>query len=706
MSLIQSTDLDHSVRPGETDVEMVQLLTPDGRRIEHPDYPLTISDDEIGSLYRDLVLVRRIDTEAVALQRQGELGLWASMLGQEGIQIGAGRALAEQDMVFPSYREHAIAWCRGLDPIDLLGTWRGADFGWRDPLKHNFANYTIVIAAHTLHAAGYAMGVMRDGAVGTGDSSRDTAVLACFGDGATSQGDIHEALVWASTDHLPMVFLVQNNQYAISAPVSVQSRTPLYQRSLGYGVPGVRVDGNDVLAGLAVVRRALDDARNGQGPSWIEAYTYRMNPHTTNDDPRRYRESDEAEHWKKRDPILRVRTYLERDAAMPSSFFNGVEDDADALGRADSRRRARTRRPDTRVGVRQCLLRTHRGTPRPTRRVHNLCEVDLMTGVTLAKALNASLRKSLEDDAKVLIMGEDVGKLGGVFRVTDGLQKDFGDNRVFDTPLAESGIVGTAIGLAMRGYRPVCEIQFDGFVFPAFDQIVNQLAKLHNRSSGTVRLPITIRIPFGGGIGAVEHHSESPEAYFAHTPGLKVVACSGPSDGYWMLQQAIASDDPVIFFEPKRRYHSAKEEIAAARADGSAPHPFLHARVVRPGRDVTVLAYGAMVGLALDAATVAADEGRKLEVIDLCSMSPLDMPTVLESVRRTGHLIVVHEASGSFGVGAEVAARVQEQAFYSLEAPVLRVTGHDTPYPPSRIEIEWLPYVDRFLDAVDKSLGF
>lgn len=331
MSLIQSTDLGLSGRSSEPDVEMVQLLTADGHRIEHPDYPLTISDEQIGSLYRDLVLTRRIDTEAVALQRQGELGLWASLLGQEGIQIGAGRALAEQDMVFPSYREHGIAWCRGLDPLDLLGTWRGADFGWRNPLEHNFANYTIVIAAHTLHAAGYAMGVVRDGAVGTGDHARDTAVLACFGDGATSQGDIHEALVWASTDHLPLVFLVQNNQYAISAPVSVQSRTPLYQRSLGYGVPGVRVDGNDVLAGLAVVGRALDDARNGQGPSWIEAYTYRMNPHTTNDDPRRYRDSAEAEAWKKRDPILRVRSYLEHEAGMPASFFNGVEDAADAL---------------------------------------------------------------------------------------------------------------------------------------------------------------------------------------------------------------------------------------------------------------------------------------------------------------------------------------------------------------------------------------
>jgi 2-oxoisovalerate dehydrogenase E1 component beta subunit len=320
--------------------------------------------------------------------------------------------------------------------------------------------------------------------------------------------------------------------------------------------------------------------------------------------------------------------------------------------------------------------------------------------LTLAKALNDGLRKAMEDDPKVIIMGEDVGKLGGVFRVTDGLQKDFGEDRVIDTPLAESGIIGTAVGLAIRGYRPVCEIQFDGFVFPGFDQIVSQVAKIYNRSAGLVKMPITIRIPFGGGIGAVEHHSESPEAYFAHTAGLKVVACSNPSDAYWMIQQSIASDDPIVFFEPKRRYHAAKSVI------DPEPHPLHEARVVRPGRDATLLAYGPMVAMALESAAVAAEDGHELEVIDLRSISPLDMPTVLESVRRTGRLVVVHEAPHSFGVGAEIAARVQEQAFYSLEAPVLRVSGYDTPYPPSRLENEWLPNVDRILDAVDQSLEY
>jgi pyruvate dehydrogenase E1 component beta subunit len=324
--------------------------------------------------------------------------------------------------------------------------------------------------------------------------------------------------------------------------------------------------------------------------------------------------------------------------------------------------------------------------------------------LTLGKALNTGLRRALEADPKVIIMGEDVGKLGGVFRITDGLQKDFGDDRVIDTPLAESGIIGTAIGLAIRGYRPVCEIQFDGFVYPAYDQIVSQVAKMHYRSQGKVRLPIVIRIPFGGGIGAVEHHSESPEAYFSHTAGLKVVSCASPLDAYWMIQQSIASDDPIVFMEPKRRYWEKGE----VDTDGglSAAYPLHAARLTRPGTDVTVLAYGPMVRTALDAATAAAEDGRSLEVIDLRTLSPLDMGPVYESVRRTGRCVVVHEAPGNLGLGSEVAARITEECFYSLESPVLRVTGFDTPYPAARVEEDYLPDLDRVLDAVDRTFGW
>ena len=321
--------------------------------------------------------------------------------------------------------------------------------------------------------------------------------------------------------------------------------------------------------------------------------------------------------------------------------------------------------------------------------------------MTLAKGLNSGLRKALEDDPRVVLMGEDVGKLGGVFRITEGLQKDFGEDRVVDAPLAESGIVGTAIGLALRGYRPVVEIQFDGFIYPAFDQIVSQLAKMHARSLGALKMPVVIRVPFGGGIGAVEHHSESNEAYFAHTAGLRVVACADPADAYWMIQQSIATDDPVLFYEPKRRYH----ERAEVTLDDQPELRLDQARVARPGDDVTVLTYGPMVKVALQAAEAASAEGKSLEVVDLRSLSPLDTETIFASVRRTGRCVIVHEASTFLGMGAELAAQIQHDCFYSLEAPVERVGGYNIPYPPSRFEEEFLPGLDRVLDAVDRTLA-
>jgi pyruvate dehydrogenase E1 component beta subunit len=318
-----------------------------------------------------------------------------------------------------------------------------------------------------------------------------------------------------------------------------------------------------------------------------------------------------------------------------------------------------------------------------------------------SRALNAGMRKAMENDPKVLLMGEDIGKLGGVFRVTEHLQRDFGDRRVLDTPLAESGIVGTAIGLAMTGFRPVIEIQFDGFVFPAFDQITTQLAKLTNRHEGALSLPIVIRIPYGGHIGAVEHHQESPEAYFAHTPGLRVVSPSTPNDAYWMIQEAIASKDPVIFMEPKSRYWQKGE----VELDASAA-PLHASRVVRTGTDVTLVGHGAMVTVLLQAAALAEAEGTSCEVVDVRSLSPIDYAPILDSVRKTGHMVYAQEAPGFTSIGSEVAATVMERAFYALEAPVLRVSGYDTPFPPAKLEGAYLPDADRILEAVDRSLAY
>src|SRR3954447_11064385 len=307
--------------PGEPD--LVQLLTPEGERVEHPDYPLDVSDDELRSLYRDLALVRRWDAEATALQRQGELGIWASLLGQEAAQVGAGRALAPDDMAFPTYREHGVAWTRGVDPLEVMSLFRGVDMGGWDPVATRFNLYTVVIGAQTLHATGYAMGIQRDGA--------ESATLAFLGDGATSQGEVNEALIWAASFSAPVVFFCQNNQYAISVPIERQSRVPLFQRAAGFGFPGVRVDGNDVLAVLAVTRAALAAARDGQGPTFIEAFTYRMGAHTSSDDPTRYRLASELEEWKLRDPIARLKAHISRSGIADAAFFDSVEAEADEL---------------------------------------------------------------------------------------------------------------------------------------------------------------------------------------------------------------------------------------------------------------------------------------------------------------------------------------------------------------------------------------
>lgn len=321
------------------------------------------------------------------------------------------------------------------------------------------------------------------------------------------------------------------------------------------------------------------------------------------------------------------------------------------------------------------------------------------SGIALGAAVGRALGDALESDEKVVLMGEDIGRLGGVFRVTDGLQARFGKNRVIDAPLAESAIVGTAVGMAYRGYRPVVEIQFDGFVYPAFDQIVAQVARLHYRTQGRVRMPLTIRVPFGGDIGSVEHHSESPESYFAHTPGLRVVTASSPQEAYSTMRAAIASDDPVMFFEPKSRYW-AKGDV-----DTELTRDLDTAAVLQTGRDVTVAAYGPVVKTVLDAAIAASDEGIELEVIDLRTISPLDVDTVVRSVSRTGRLVVAHEAAAEASVASELVTSVVERAFSSLRAAPERVTGYDTPYPPSAMEGDYLPSLDRILDAVDRTLG-
>lgn len=324
-----------------------------------------------------------------------------------------------------------------------------------------------------------------------------------------------------------------------------------------------------------------------------------------------------------------------------------------------------------------------------------------MSTMTMAKAITEGLRATLTKDPKSFLMGEDIGSLGGVYRVTEGLKKEFGAHRVMDTPLAESGIIGTAIGMALRGHRPVCEIQFDGFVFPAFNQITTQLAKIHTRTDGQLSAPVVIRIPYGGGIGSIEHHSESPEALFAHTAGLRIITPSNANDAYWMIQQAVECKDPVIFFEPKRRYW-LKGEVDTENSPGD---PF-KAHVVRAGTDATLVAYGPLVPVALAAANAAAEDGHSVEVIDLRSISPIDFDAVEASVNKTGRLVVAHEAPTFGGIGGEIAARISERCFFSLEAPAIRVGGFHMPYPVARVEEHYLPDIDRMLEALDRAFAY
>ena len=324
-----------------------------------------------------------------------------------------------------------------------------------------------------------------------------------------------------------------------------------------------------------------------------------------------------------------------------------------------------------------------------------------MSTMTIAKAINEGLRATLANDPKTFLMGEDIGSLGGVYRVTEGLKKEFGGHRVMDTPLAESGIIGTAIGMALRGHRPICEIQFDGFVFPAFNQITTQLAKIHTRSDGQLSAPVVIRIPYGGGIGSIEHHSESPEALFAHTPGLRIISPSNANDAYWMIQQAVECMDPVIVFEPKRRYW-LKGEVDTKNSPGD---PF-KAHVVREGSDATLVAYGPLVPVALAAANAAAEDGHSVEVIDLRSISPIDFDALEASVNKTGRLVVAHEAPTFGGMGGEIASRISERCFYSLEAPAIRVGGFHMPYPVARVEEHYLPDIDRMLEALDRAFAY
>ena len=593
--------------------EMVQLLNPEGERVSHPEHDAVVdalSDEELRGFYRDLVLIRRFDAEATALQRQGELGLWASLLGQEAAQVGSGRALRPQDYAFPTYREHGVAWCRGVDPVNLLGMFRGVNHGGWDPNEKNFHLYTIIIGAQTLHATGYAMGVQRDGSVGTGDDDRDTAVIAYFGDGATSQGDVSEALVFAGVNNSPVVFFCQNNQWAISEPNEKQTRAPLWHRARGFGFPGIRVDGNDVLAVYAVTKARARRRPLRPGPDLHRGL---------------HLPDGRAHHLRRPHQVPRLRRGRGLEAPRPDRALQALARPPRAgptpTSSTPSRRSPTSSAPRCASAAWRCptppgtdmfdhvyaeAAPAHRARAGRVRALPGVVRGGaLMAATTLAKGITSGLRAAMEKDPKVVLMGEDIGKLGGVFRVTEGLQKDFGEDRVIDTPLAEAGILGTAIGMALRGYRPVVEIQFDGFVYPAFDHIVSQVAKLRARSLGPRRDADRHPHP----VRRRHRRGRAPQRV---QRGL-LRAHRRPA-GRRLLQPARrALDDPAGDRDrrPRRLLRAQAPLLGQGRGRRRPPRAALGtARVLREGTDLTLLAYGPMVKTCLQAAQAAEEEGR------------------------------------------------------------------------------------------------
>ena len=694
--------------------ELVQLLTPEGERVEHAEFSFgdgMTADEEaeiIRGFYRDMVLTRRIDTEATALQRHGELGIWAQLLGQEAAQIGAGRALRPQDFVFPTYREHGVAYCRGVDPLNLLGLFRGVDQGSWDPNDNNFGLYTIVIGAQTLHATGYAMGMQRDGDVGTGDPERDAAVIAHFGDGASSQGDVNEAFIFAASYNAPVVFFCQNNQWAISEPIERQTRIPLYQRALGFGFPGVRVDGNDVLATYAVTQAALQRARDGQGPTFVEAYTYRMGAHTTTDDPTRYRLSDDVEHWKLKDPIARVEVYLKRNGLADDDFFEAVQAEADELGH--HLREGCKALPD----------------PKPLSMFDHVY-AEMTEELAAQRDGFAAYLESFEG-SHCMTHRRSRSPRASTWACA---------RRWRTTPRSSSWARTSASSAASSGSPTACRRTSarTASSTPRSPSPASSAPRSAWRCAATG--PSSRSSSTGSSTRRTTRSSaRSPRCTSAarasqdadghpdpvrrrhrrgrapqREPGGAVRAHAGPQGGRLLQPGRRLLDDPAGH-RLRRPGDLPRAEAAVPRRQGRArrgrarPSRCSRRGSSAQGTDVTVLAYGPMVKTAMMAAEAAAGEGKSLEVIDLRTLSPLDMGPVYDSVRRTGRAVVTHEAHVNLGMGSEVAARITEECFYSLEAPVLRVGGFDTPYPPSRIEEDFLPDLDRVLDAVDRSLNF
>ena len=672
---------------------MHQVLQPDGT-VALPEVAQRYSPELLTRIYSEMVAGRTLDRRMMALQRQGRMGTFAPMEGQEAVAVGSVLALAPEDWIFPSYREHSAVLGRGLPLAALLELYRGHGYANWDVRGLGIGLYTIPISTHIPHAVGRAYyGALR------GDPG---VTVAFFGDGATSASDFHSGMNFAGVWNLPVVFVCSNNQYAISMPVSSQTGSEtLSQKAVAYGFEGVRVDGMDALAVHTAVAEAARKAREGGGPTLIEAVCYRFGPHATADDPGRYRSREEELSWRDQDPLIRMRAHLENRGMWDDQIEkDAVEEMEAAIDEviAEIEGRPPPPRSKTITQVYERIPESLAEQYRSSREARGRAPRDLSAQLwrigedpprdpepyerwNMAQALNAALGEAMERYPEAVILGEDVGRAGGVFRITEDLQVKYGAERVVDTPLCETGILGTAIGMAIAGARPIVEIQFDGFLYNCFEQIATHLSRMRYRTQGGLDLPIVVRFPNGAGINAHEFHNESPEALFCHLPGLVVVCPSTPTDAKGLLAAAIDSPDPVVFAEPKVLYRAVRESVPS----GYYTVPIGRAATRRAGSDVTVVTYGGMVPVALRAAEQLESEA-SVEVIDLRTLYPWDTEAVLSSVSRTGRLVVVQEPPHTAGMAAEISATVAEEAIYDLAAPVVRVTGFDAPLPPFAYE--------------------
>jgi len=655
---------------------------------------LGLDDARVLDMYRTMLLARKLDDKMWALNRQGRVPFVVSVSGHEATQVGAAFALdPTRDWSLPYYRDVAFNLAIGVSARDVfLGVFaKAADpaSGGRQMPNHwsepdlNLYTHSSVIATQFPHACGIAAELVRRGS--------DGVVYVSGGEGSTSEGDWHEAMNFAGIHRLPVVFVIQNNLYAISVPAAQEVAGTIADRAQGYGLTGVVVDGNDVLAVYGATAAAVERARDGGGPTLIEAKTYRYYAHTSDDDDKLYRTREEVELWRRKDPIPNLRQYLVEkrllDAATVARITAEVEEEvARAVAEAEAA-------PDPT----DALGRVYARPIVPSEPVTTVEPTPSGPEVNLITAVNRALHEVMARYDDVVVFGEDVADpKGGVFKATVGLTEAFGAERSFNTPLAESSIVGVGIGMAAAGARPIPEIQFADFIHPAFDQIVSEAARIHYRSNGRWRCPVVIRTPYGGGIHGALYHSQSIEAFYAHVPGLKIVVPSTPADVKGLLFSAVEDPDPVMFLEPKKLYRLA----VGPYPEGEYRVPLGKAALRRDGRDLTIVAYGTMARFALEAAERLAAEGVDAAVLDLRTLRPLDWPSIEAAVQRTSKILIVHEDNGFLGYGAEVAAQIAAKAIEWLDAPVQRYTSPEVPTFPYAATLEELviPSVDGIVE--------